>query len=90
MPCKVTGEQAKLDVVNAGPTDEDLQAAQSSVTQSQQQLFLAAQPNTAQDIQAQRDAIAQAQGASHDAVQFGISQAQRACGFAAESHDSGR
>jgi RND family efflux transporter MFP subunit len=54
-------DQARLDQLLSGPTDEDLQQAMSAVDQAAQLLALARQPSTDQDIRAQRASVAQAQ-----------------------------
>ena len=57
---RLKSDQARLDVLNQGPTDTDLQQAQAAVDQAQQQLLLAVTPSTPQDVAGQRAALSQA------------------------------
>jgi RND family efflux transporter MFP subunit len=58
---RLRSDQARLDQLLAGPTDEDLRQAEAAVDAAAQQLTLARQPSTDQDIRAQRAALEQAQ-----------------------------
>jgi RND family efflux transporter MFP subunit len=66
---KLNADQARLDQINAGPQDEDVQAAEDAVTQAEQQLALTEQPATRQDIEAQRAVVNQAQNQLQKAQQ---------------------
>jgi len=54
---KLNSDQVKLDVASQGPTDQDIQQAESRVDQAVQALALAQQPSSQHDIDAQRATV---------------------------------
>ena len=88
---KLNADQAHLDQINAGPQDEDVQAAEDAVTQAEQQLALAEQPATQQDIEAQRALVSQAQDQLRKAQQpytdYDLQQQQHVVAAAAAQVD---
>ena len=79
---RLKSDQARLEQLNAGPTDEDLQQAQSAVDQATQQVSLANKPSTDQEIRAQRAQVLQArlqvQKARAPYTDYDIQQQQQA------------
>ena len=57
---KLKADAAKLDVINRGPTDEDLQQAEAAVEQARQAVLKAEQPYTPYELQQQEQAVVQA------------------------------
>jgi len=57
---RLKSDQARLDVTLRGPTDEDVQQAQSALDHAQQDLSKTQQPYTAADIRGQELAVEQA------------------------------
>ncbi|HTD79997.1 MAG TPA: efflux RND transporter periplasmic adaptor subunit, partial [Chloroflexota bacterium] len=74
--------QAHLDQMVGGPSDEDLQQAQSIVDQASQQVTLATSPTSVEELRAQRAAVAQArlqlQKARQPFTSFDLQQQEQA------------
>ncbi|HET6315126.1 MAG TPA: efflux RND transporter periplasmic adaptor subunit, partial [Chloroflexota bacterium] len=65
---KLTADQAKLDVMNGGPTDEDIRQARAAVLQAQQALVKAQRPGAETDL-AQQQAVVDQMSAQLQAKQ---------------------
>src|SRR5262249_59819247 len=58
---KLTADQAHLEQLVAGPSDEQLRVAQNAIDQAMQAVLLARQPNTVGGVAAQQALVEQAQ-----------------------------
>jgi len=58
---RLKSDETRLEVIQRGPTDEDVAQAQAGIDQAQQQLNKARQPYTTYDLRQQEQAVLQAQ-----------------------------